>query len=175
MEEDIVLQVGIPEQLVDLLKGLQYIFIGIPSFPNLNQLSYRSRYIPLCHGREERQKVEVEGCGAEHAHKRERERLFLMNVDVSDKRKKAKKIAQISRRQTHHPRPHLVGELLGSGRGHFHVAEQGGALLHHVHRVHPHVDTTGAQGGNEVLLRGPDKEEARNVRVRLHGATEGLL
>lgn len=54
MKENIVFQVGITEQLVDLLEGFEYILVSVSPFPNLNELLYGARYVPLYHGREER-------------------------------------------------------------------------------------------------------------------------
>lgn len=119
--------------------------------------------------------MEIKGGRAEHAHKREGKSLFLMNMDVSDKTEEAKKVAQVPRRQTHHPRPHFLRQLLNGQRGHLDVAEKGGALLRRIYRVHLDMDTTRTKGGNQILLRCPDKEETCNMRIRLHRTSKGLL
>ena len=52
--------------------------------------------------------MEIERGRAECPDEGERQGFFLVHMNISDQREKAKEIAQVSRGETHHPCPHLL-------------------------------------------------------------------
>lgn len=88
-------QVRVSEELMDLLEGFQDILIGVSSFPNLEEMLYRSGEVPMGHGGEEGDKVEIKGGRAECSDEGKRQHLLLMDMDISDKGKEAKEVAQV--------------------------------------------------------------------------------
>jgi hypothetical protein len=94
---------------MNLLEGLQDLFVCVSSFPNLQKMLDGAGEVALGHGREEGEKMEVEGGGTECPDEGECQGFLLMNMNITNKREKTEQVAQIPRSQAHHPCPHLIG------------------------------------------------------------------
>jgi hypothetical protein len=149
MNEDIVLQVGVTEHLVNLLEGFQDVFIHISPFPDVDQVPNRSWNISLVHGRHQGEEVEIERGGAKGTDKGKREGFPLEPMNIPKEAEEAEEITQIPRGETHDPTPHLICECL---RWNSNEVEEGGTLLENVYRVHFEVNTARPQGGNQILF-----------------------
>lgn len=115
--------------------------------------------------------MEIVGRRAEHADGGEREASLLM-MNIAEESEESEEIREIAAGEGKDPGPHVFGEERWRDRE---LTEKRGSVFEEVEGVHTEVNASRAEGGDQVLFRAADEKEARNVRIRLHGASQGLL
>jgi hypothetical protein len=115
--------------------------------------------------------MEIVGRRAEHADGGKLQASLLM-MNIAEESEKSEEIREVTAGEGQDPGPHVFGEERWRDRE---LTEKRGTVLEEVERVHAEVNASGAEGGDQVLFCAADEKEARDVRIRLHGASQGLL
>jgi len=155
------------------LETLENVLKGVAPLPDFNELMGSLDKGAPIQAVEKGQEINVERRRTEHLDKGEGRRLAGMLNNVPDKGQKFEKVGDIAVARRENPRPHALGE--GLSERHADKVQKAGHVFVEVKRIHLGVNTTAAQGGNQVFDGRADKDETGNMTVGFHGSSEGLL